>query len=333
MDDIIEKRRFLAAMLPSSDQFPSLHIAGPRQTGKTQFAKYFGISEKNTPSTDNNKLYELFSLTLAELMSDKKNPLRFPLFDRLLQRQSFENILSTISAVLPHAEENARKSAQDHMLAFGGFPALLHLSETKRLKWLKYYEDNYIDHLSLAKLIHSAHLLNYSELARGAGISVDSARRYIADLREHYHIELLKPFHRNLTSRVVKTPKIYWLDVGVARIISGLHEKLNPALYETFVVSEIVKWVRTSKRSANYYFYRTRSGLEVDVLLELPNGIMGIEIQSREMIFAKDITPLKELAENLQSEWLGGLIIYNGNEIKKMAEPNIWALPSWRLFT
>ncbi|MDX2165171.1 MAG: DUF4143 domain-containing protein [Gammaproteobacteria bacterium] len=333
MDDVTEKRRFLAAMLPSADQFSVLQIAGPRQTGKTQFTKYFGIPEKASHVTESHVIYELFSLSLAELMSDKKNPLRFPLFDRLLQRHSFENILSTAPAILLKQEENQRKMAQEHMLAYGGFPALLHLTENKRLKWLKYYEDNYIDHFAVAKLIHSASLLNYSELARGADISVDSARRYIADLREQYQIELLKPFHRNLTSRVVKTPKIYWLDVGVARIISGLHEKLNPALYETFVVSEIVKWIRTSKRSANYYFYRTRSGLEVDVLLELPHGIIGIEIQSRETIFSKDITPLKELAANLKSEWLGGLIIYNGSEIKKMAEPNIWALPSWRLFT
>ena len=331
MDDVIEKRRFLAALLPSVDQIPSLKVVGPRQTGKTQFSKYFGIPEKNH-ATENIQHVELFSLALAELISDKKTPLRFPLFDRLLQRQSLENILTTLPVLTPYDEKN-RKAAQEHMLAYGGFPALLHLTDNKRLKWLKYYEDNYIDHLAVAKLIYSASLLNYSELARGADISVDSARRYIADLREQCQIELLQPFHRNLTSRVIKTPKIYWLDTGIARVMSGIYEKLNPALYETFVVSEIVKWIRTSKRTANYYFYRTRSGLEVDMLLELPHGIIGIEIQSRDMIFAKDITPLKELADTLSLEWLGGFIIYNGSEIKKMAEPNIWALPSWRLFT
>jgi len=331
MDEVIEKKRFLAALLPSADHIPGLKVVGPRQTGKTQFSKYFRIPEKNH-ATENIQHVELFSLALAELISDKKTPLRFPLFDRLLQRQSFENILTTLSALTPY-DENNRKIAQEHMLAYGGFPALLHIAEAKRLKWLKYYEDNYVDHLEIAKLIHSASLLNYSELARSANISVDTTRRYIADLREQCQVELLQPFHRNLTSRVIKTPKIYWLDVGIARVMSGAHEKLNASLYETFVVSEIVKWIRTSKRQANYYFYRTRSGLEVDMLLELPHGVIGIEIQSREMVFAKDITPLKELAETLSSEWLGGLIIYNGHEIKKMAEPNIWALPSWRLFT
>lgn len=317
MDEIIEKKRFLATILPKADQLQTVRIAGARQTGKTIISSYLNIPEADHA----NHIYELFPLTLAEIYADKKRPLRFPLIDKVLMGGNLNNIFTTLRE-LSDEEVFARKESQEYMLAYGGFPVLLHMNERARLQWLRNYEKNYLDY-NFAKFIHSGTLLNYSELARSANVSVDTARRNIEFLQKSYQIALIQPYHRNLTSRVVKTPKIVWLDVGIFP---------SHFLYETFVISEVIKWVRTARRDIKYYFYRTRSGLEIDLLLELPNGIVGIEIKSREKIYQKDITPLTELAKSLNTEWLGGLVIYNGDEVKKMAEPNIWALPSWRIF-
>ena len=99
------------------------------------------------------------------------------------------------------------------------------------------------------------------------------------------------------------------------------------------VVTEMVKWMKTMNREGDLYFYRTRSGLEVDILFESSDGVIGMEIKSRQVLALKDTTGLKEIASALGKKWRGGLVIYSGHEIKRIAEPNIWAVPSHRLFT
>jgi len=180
--------------------------------------------------------------------------------------------------------------------------------------------------------LRSGKLLNYSELARDTGISVDTARRYLEYLRLSYQTFLLQPFYRNLTSSVVKSPKIYWTDIGIMRQLTGYKGALTGELYETMVVSELVKWTRTSQIDADMYFYRTRSGMEMDLLVQTGRGFMGLEIKSRKAVVQKDTRALKELGSILGNQWLGGIVVYRGNEIRRIDEPKIWAVPSRRLF-
>jgi len=242
-----------------------------------------------------------------------------------------------------------RQRAQDYLLKWGGMPALTALSENDRRQWLKDYEYTYLerDVADLARLddllpfrkfqrlaaLRSGCLLNYTELARDAAVSVDTARRYLEYLRLSYQTIVLPPYYSNLTSTVIKTPKIYWLDTGLLRYLSGMQEAAVGSIYESMVVSELLKWMKTMGHEGDLYFYRTRSGLEVDVILESPAGVIGMEIKSRKMLAAKDTTGLKEIASVIGKRWRGGLVIYAGNEIKRIASPGIWAVPSHRLFT
>jgi hypothetical protein len=261
---------------------------------------------------------------------------------------SVANVLAETAPILLGPANHAGQMAEDYILKWGGMPALLNLSEEDRWLWLKNYEYTYLerDLSDLARLddlmpfrqfqqisaLRSAQLLNYSELARDSGISVDTARRYMEYLRLSYQTVLLQPYYRNLTSSVVKTPKLYWLDIGIWRQLTGFRGALSGQLYETMVIGEIVKWVRTRQREVKIYFYRTRSGNEVDLLLENASGIMGIEIKSRAALASKDIRSLKMVAEKLGERWQGGMVVYKGNEIKHLAEPDIFAVPSYRLF-
>jgi hypothetical protein len=79
--------------------------------------------------------------------------------------------------------------------------------------------------------------------------------------------------------------------------------------------------------------YRTRSGLEIDLLLQTPYGIIGVEIKGREKVSSSDCRAMKEVSAKLGSEWLGGMVVYRGAEIKKLGVPKLWAVPSFRLFT
>lgn len=294
-------------------------------------------------------IYELWPLLMSELYYDAGvKDIKPPLIDRLLSATGFTSALKGIPKILLDKEDAKMRSTEQHMLKWGGMPALLPLSSEERWKWLKDYEYTYLER-DLSDLVRlddlepftkfqrlSAHrsgrLLNYSELARDASVSVDTARRYLEYLRLSYQVMLLQPYYKNITSSVVKTPKLYWLDVGLLRQLSGQHGELSGEIYETMAVNELFKWIKTCGRRAEMFFYRTRSGLELDVLLQTEHGLIGMEIKGRKKVVSTDAVPMKEVAAALGKKWKGGLVVYQGNEIVKVAEPEIWAVPSRRLF-
>lgn len=295
-------------------------------------------------------MYELWPLLMSELCWDKisKNE-ELPLVDRLFSDKRIEDIFTSVSSIIPAELDSIYRDAEDYLLQWGGMPSLLFLKPEERWKWLRDYEYTYLerDLADLARLddlepfrkfqrlssLRSAQLLNYSELARDTSVSVDTARRYLEYLRLSYQVILLQPYYRNITTSVIKTPKLFWLDVGIMRQLSGYSGSIPTGeIYETMVVGELIKWMKTLQRNGEIYFYRTRSGAEVDILLQTARGIIGMEVKAREKVFPQDIKALKELAKNLGNEWRGGILIYQGNEIKKIADPDIWAVPSRRLF-
>jgi hypothetical protein len=294
-------------------------------------------------------IYELWPLMMSELYweSDSKQ-IDPPLIDRFFSKEDFNSILKDMPEVLLDKIDQKYHDAENHLLQWGGMPALLSLPEGERWKWLRDYEYTYLerDLSDLARLddlgpfrtfqklsaLRSGKLLNYSELARDASVSVDTARRYFEYLRLSYQTLLLQPYHKNITSSVIKTPKLYWLDIGLLRQLSGFRGEFSGEIYETMVVGEIMKWIKTTEKNGDIYFYRTRSGLELDILLQTENGIIGMEIKARKLITPSDYRAMKEVALGLGNEWRGGLVIYQGNITKKIGEPNIWIVPSRRLF-
>ncbi len=297
-------------------------------------------------------IHELWPLLMSELYHDAAeahiNPINHPLLDRLLSAGDFKSAFKGVPKVLLDKENAKALLAERHLLKWGGMPALLPLSVDERWKWLKDYEYTYLER-DLADMVRlddlepftkfqrlsalrSGRLLNYSELARDASVAVDTARRYLEYLRLSYQVMLLQPYYKNITSSVVKTPKLYWLDVGMLRQLSGQHGELSGEIYETMVVNELFKWIKTAQRRVEMFFYRTRSGLELDLLLQTEQGMIGVEIKGRKKVVPADAGPMKEIAAALGKNWKGGLVVYQGDEIVKVAAPEIWAVPSRRLF-
>jgi len=294
--------------------------------------------------------YELWPLMQSELVlpPDKKEKTPAPLLAKLFSSESVSALLSDVPKVLLEKDDLPFRKAEAHILKWGGMPALLDLSENDRWLWLKNYTYTYLerDLTDLARMddlmpfrkfqrlsaLRSGMLLNYSETARDAGISVDTARRYLEYLRISYQTVLLQPYYKNITSSLVKTPKLYWTDAGLWRQLTGFRGEVTGALYETMVVGEIVKWMRTCQSDGELTFYRTRAGMEVDLLLENEAGLVGMEIKSRQVVSEKDARSLKSVAEALGTQWRGGIVICGGDRISKIASPDIWAVPSRRLF-
>lgn len=294
-------------------------------------------------------LYELYPLMLCELFYKGTYPDGLILLNQLLKTDRLSNLLDDVPTVLIGYEDIKLKEIENYLLIWGGMPALLHIQdEEEKRKWIKDYSYTYLerDLLDLSRLndldpfkkfqklsaLRTGNLLNYSEIARDAGISVDTAKRYIEYLKISYQAILIQPYFENLTSTVVKTPKIFWLDMGILRYLTGnWGEVINGNVYETFIVSEIYKYIKTMQLDCEIYFYRTKSGMEIDLLLKTSKGMLGIEIKNRNSIVKSDFNNLKKIGEYLGSNWIGGIVLYTGDVIEKLAEPEIWAVPTRRL--
>lgn len=294
-------------------------------------------------------LFEIWPLTMREIFTDLDlHDARPPLVEYLFSNKTIAEILGGLPEILLEEMDVKYRDAERYLLKWGGMPALLHLSEAERWKWLKDYVYTYLerDLSDLARLddlvpfrtfqklsaLRSSQLLNYSELSRDAGLSVDTARRYLQYLNLSYQTVLLQPYYRNITSSVIKTPKLYWVDVGLLRQLAGFRSEHFGQVYETMVVGELIKWIRTTQKQAEIFFYRTRSGMELDILLQTESGLIGIEIKSSRSYAKAGLRAMKEVAQKLGKEWRGGLLVNRGNVLRKIDEPNIWVIPSRRLF-
>ena len=293
-------------------------------------------------------LYELWPLMLSEIRSPAGESPEAPLFDRLLTAPaSFAEILGAEPSRLFGEEAGGRIEALRHLSEWGGMPELLSLEDHERRDWLRSYQQTWLERdlndlvrvsdllpfrtLQRLAMLRTAELLHYAELARDAALGVTTVRRYLEYLRLSYQVVLLPPYGRNLTSATVKTPKIHWMDLGLLRREIGASGPLTGPMFETLVVGEAHKWIETMGRDARLSFYRTRSGREVDLLVSLPSGVIGIEVKNRARVARRDASALRALAAALDSEWVGGLVVHRGEEIAEM-EPGIWAVPVHRLF-
>jgi uncharacterized protein len=130
-------------------------------------------------------------------------------------------------------------------------------------------------------------LLNLSALANDCGISHVTAREWLTVLEASYVVLLLQPYHRNFGKRLVKTPKLYFLDTGLAAWLLGVKDTVTlnthaqrGALFETLVVTEFVKRRFNDGQPAALYFWRDNTGHEVDLLFEVGERLQAIEIKS-----------------------------------------------------
>lgn len=156
--------------------------------------------------------------------------------------------------------------------------------------------------------VRTGQLLSLSDLARDIGVSVPTAKRWLSVLEAGYQVFLLYPFYRNLGKRLVKSPKMYFNDTALASYLLGLHDKetlLNSpsfgALFETMVVTDVLKRFLHSGEMPSISYFRTRDGLEIDLLLEIGQKISLFEIKSAMTVWPKHADSLGRLISGLKS--------------------------------
>lgn len=162
--------------------------------------------------------------------------------------------------------------------------------------------------------------LNKSSLAVETGVSVPTIERWISVLEATYVIYLLKPWHGNIPKRLVKAPKLYFYDTGIASTLLGINTEeqlvghpLRGPLFENLVVNNVIKYGYNKGLPENLFFYRDKSGHEVDIIWEQSNGISAIEVKAGMTYntdFRKNLDYLKKL---LGDKIIESRIIYTGD--------------------
>ncbi len=173
-------------------------------------------------------------------------------------------------------------------------------------------------------------LLNMDSIAKDVGITAPTVKKWISILQKSNVIYLLQPFSLNVSKRIVKTPKVYFTDTGlVAYLCKWLTPEtlMNGAMagniFETFVISEIIKSYYNVGKEANLYYYRDTNGSEVDLLLYQDGTLYPVEIKKIASPNIKDIKHFKTLETAYPSIKIGqGGVICSYEKVLPLGENN-----------
>lgn len=178
--------------------------------------------------------------------------------------------------------------------------------------------------------------LNKSSIAVEIGVSVPTVERWLSALEASYVIYLLKPWYANIGKRLVKTPKLYFYDTGIACALLGIHTQsqlighpLRGSLFENLVINNFVKWGYNRGLQEPIYYFRDKTGREIDIIHEAAEGLSAYEVKAGMTYnadFRKNIDYLKTL---LGEKIIASGIVYNG-DIEMKAPEN--ALINFRNF-
>ena len=174
-------------------------------------------------------------------------------------------------------------------------------------------------------------LLNMNSLANDTGISHTTAGNWLSILEASYIIFLLQPFHRNISKRLVKSPKLYFYDVGLASFLIDIENEkqivrdpLRGNLFENMVIAEALKFRFNRGRRSNLYFYRDSKGNEVDLLLLNGPGIFPVEIKAGMTITRDYFKGLNHFYKIFPEQVPNGMgLVYGGDESQKRTDVSI----------
>jgi uncharacterized protein len=265
-----------------------------------------------------------------------------PLSQNELNRSNAARFIDKVFAnQIPNASSSSKKpSSKDALIAMvcaGGYPeAITRKTERRRQDWYRAYIESIVerdvpDLAAISKPSHvpallqvaaqfASQLTNLSELGRAISLDHKTTENYLRVLEQLFLVRRIQSWSRNELSRVVKTPKLHFLDSGLLTAMRGYSLQRLRAdrnffgpLLETFVFSELLKIASWSQEYVSIYYYRDKDTNEVDFVLENAAGnIVGIEVKLAASITRRDFSGLDRLAAIAGPAFVQGIILHDG---------------------
>lgn len=222
-------------------------------------------------------------------------------------------------------------------LTRSGFYPRIHDRRIPPEVWLADYVQTYVERdvrmlLNIGDLLtferflrlcagRTAQILNYSALASDCGIAVDTARRWVSVLVTSFLVFLLPPHHRSFNKRVIKSPRLYFFDTGLACHLLGVRSAsqldthpLRGALFENLVIAEVAKAYWHHRRTPPISYWRDQTGHEVDLLIEEGTRLFPVEIKSGATFASDMLTPLRWWSGLAAADAGQATLVYAGGE-------------------
>lgn len=190
--------------------------------------------------------------------------------------------------------------------------------------------DNLVDfqRVMRAVCLRIGNLVNQSEIARDTGVSQPTVHRWLNLLETSFQAIRIEPYSVNRTKRLVKSPKIYWADTGLALHLSGADP--DGAHLENLVLGDLLAWRDLRTERADVLYWRTRDGEEVDFVIETPRGLLALEVKATRRPGLGDAAGLRTFRDEYPDRVSGGLLLHDGEAIESMGE-RIVAAPWWKV--
>jgi predicted AAA+ superfamily ATPase len=233
----------------------------------------------------------------------------------------------------------------------GGYPeAISRTSAKRRVAWARQYIDALIQRDvrevaniekidQLPRFLHAlaqtaGQMCNYTQLSGAVGLDGKTASRYISAFEQMYLVKRIDVWSRNRLSRVIKTPKLQFIDSGLlstelnltAEEIQQDRTRFGFAL-ESFVFAELLKHITTADNNYHLMYYRDTEKYEVDFVIENPVGsLVCVEVKAAATVKESDLRGLKKLANVAGKQFQMGVLFYDGTEVMPLGD-RIWAAP------
>jgi predicted AAA+ superfamily ATPase len=281
-----------------------------------------------------------------------------PLSQREIEKSDSTFIDAVFSRNLRLADHSAltRKQLIEKILT-GGFPEVVtDIARDRRPAWFRSYVTTMLQRdvrelanieglTAMPRLLallasRAGGLLNFADLSASVGIPQTSLKRYMTLLQTTYLVHLLPPWYGNIGKRLIKTPKVYLMDSGLAAHLLNVNNQqladdstLLGHLVEVFVATELLKQLTVSKGTAQLFFFRSQTGSEIDFVLEHSNGsLVAVEVKLSSTVNGSTFTSLNMFAESVGKRFVRGIVLHGGNRVIPFAS-NMHAMPLHALWT
>ena len=169
---------------------------------------------------------------------------------------------------------------------------------------------------------NSGQLINYSAISNRIGISQPTVKRWLSILEASGIIFILQPHYKNFTKRLVKTPKLFFVDTGLLCFLLSIKTEeqllthpLYGNIFETFIISEIFKRISHLGEKPNIFFWRDKTGNEIDLLIEDGMELLPIEIKLSKTFSPSFFNGIQKWLDLKGNTFSRGIVLYGGDNV------------------